>query len=103
MSAVDITKSADVERAVEGDVVTYQVVVTNTGNAAVQDIDFTDDLSDVLDDATWADVATSTGTATFTTPFLSWTGDLAIGKSTTITYRVVVNVPDRETSPWTTS
>ncbi|MFF0741844.1 hypothetical protein ACFYVL_15720 [Streptomyces sp. NPDC004111] len=82
-----------------GDTVTYTVVVTNTGGAAYPDASFTDDLTDVLDDATWSNRTTlTTGSLDFdaAAKSLTWSGDLAVGATATITYEVVVtNAGDR--------
>lgn len=89
-----IVKSAGQPTAVEGSTVSYSVTVTNTGQTAYTGAAFTDDLSGVLDDAVYGNDATaSTGTASFTSPNLSWSGNLAVGASATITYTVTVNNP----------
>ncbi|MEV7505069.1 isopeptide-forming domain-containing fimbrial protein [Streptomyces sp. NPDC093018] len=79
----------------EGDTVTYQVTVKNTGTTAASG-DFTDDLSNVLDDATLVpgSVTSTTGTATVTGNTLTWTGTLAPGATATVTYKVTVDTPD---------
>ncbi|MFD7871870.1 hypothetical protein ACFV3I_15375 [Microbacterium sp. NPDC059771] len=76
-----------------GDTITYTVTVTQSGLAAVTGATLTDDLSEVLDDATWDDTITATsGAATFdpATAQLAWTGDLVPGAVVTITYSVTV-------------
>ncbi|MEU4804268.1 GEVED domain-containing protein [Actinosynnema sp. NPDC023587] len=92
LPGLDIAKTVDVTSAKPGDVVTYTVTVTNTGRTPL-DASFTDDLSGVLDDATWGSASASTGTATFTAPNLAWTGDLPVGGTATITYSVTVDDP----------
>ncbi|WP_028650265.1 GEVED domain-containing protein [Nocardioides halotolerans] len=88
-----ISKSADrSELTATGQVVTYTVVVTNPGPGdytADHLAAFSDDLSDVVDDAELdpASVTTSSGTATYLSPLLVWTGVLGAGDSATITYR----------------
>ncbi|MFC8596897.1 GEVED domain-containing protein [Isoptericola sp. NPDC057191] len=99
--ALQITKSADPADAVApGGTVTYTVTVENTGQVAYTADDpasVTDDLSDVLDDATWNDDATAdVGTATYAEPTLSWSGALAPGETATITYSVTVDDPPAE-------
>ncbi|MCP2638169.1 DUF11 domain-containing protein, partial [Microbacterium sp. HD4P20] len=74
-----------------GDTVTYTVTVTQRGEGAVTDAVVTDDLSGVLDDATWnGDAAASSGTVARAGNTLTWTGDLAVGQTATITYSVDV-------------
>ena len=58
-----------------GDTITYTVTATHTGGAAATDLTVTDDLADVLDNATFVDasIVASTGTATRSGPTLTWT------------------------------
>ncbi|GAA3881730.1 hypothetical protein GCM10022381_24970 [Leifsonia kafniensis] len=91
-----IVKSADKETAAPGDTVNYTVTVTNTGQVDLTELTFADDMTEVLDDATFDGVVTSTsGAASFdsTTKTLSWAGDLAVGTSAVVTYSVVVDDP----------
>jgi uncharacterized repeat protein (TIGR01451 family)/fimbrial isopeptide formation D2 family protein len=96
-----VAKTADVASAHPGDTVTYSVVVTNTGEWAYTadapdpftQASFTDDLSEVLDDATYVDDSATQG-AVVDGDTLSWSGDLGVGESKTITYAVTVNNPD---------
>ncbi|GAA1948614.1 DUF11 domain-containing protein [Amycolatopsis minnesotensis] len=91
-----ITKTAAPETAAPGGKVTYTVTVRNTGQAAYPNASFTDDLSGVLDDATWNDDAKATGgTIDYAPPSLRWTGDLAAGAEMTLTYSVTVGTPPR--------
>ena len=78
-----------------GDTVSYTITVTNAGTAAYSGATFTDALSGVLDDASYNQNGTATaGSLSFTSPNLTWTGDLAAGASATITFTVTVNNPD---------
>ncbi|GAB3610652.1 hypothetical protein GCM10027414_27780 [Humibacter ginsengiterrae] len=74
-----------------GDTIKYTVDVTQFGAAPVPGAVLNDDLSGVLDDASWVgDQAASSGTAAFAGHTLTWTGDLAVGQHVTITYSVKV-------------
>lgn len=89
-----VVKQADVDDVTLGGTVDYSITVTNTGQVAYTDdtaASFTDDLSEVLDDATYNGDATAGATVDGDT--LSWSGPLAIGESVTITYSVTVNAP----------
>lgn len=75
-----------------GDTITYTVTATQFGTAPVSGATLVDDLAGVLDDAEFVDgSATATsGTVARTGDALTWTGDLAIGQTVTITYAVKV-------------
>ena len=90
-----ISVSAGAPATAPGARVLYTVTVTNTGGTAYTGAAFTDPLSDVLDDASYnADAATTAGSVSFASPNLSWTGDLAVGATATITFSVTVRNPD---------
>ncbi|WP_236005029.1 DUF11 domain-containing protein [Amycolatopsis pittospori] len=94
LSSLKIKKTVDKAEAKPGEVVTYTVTVENTGQATVDDATFTDDLTQVLDDATFdGAVKVSTGTATYAAPKLTWKGKLAPGEKATVTYAVTVKSP----------
>src|SRR5690606_26026373 len=93
---LDIDKTSNAtEDSRPGDVITYTVTATNTGAT-----DFTaenpaivfDDLSGVLDDATFNDDATANqdGEVSYTEPLLSWTGALPVGDSVELMYTVTL-------------
>lgn len=93
--ALEILKTSDAGDQVDpGDTVGYSIVVTNTGGYAYTTDDpamFTDDMTDVLDDATYADdVAATAGSATFAVPTLTWSGPLEPGATVAVTYSVTV-------------
>ncbi|MEH1167745.1 putative Ig domain-containing protein [Micromonospora sp. CPCC 205539] len=89
-----LLKTATVPSATPGSVVAYQIVVTNTGQSAYLGASFTDSLAGVLDDAAYNGNATATsGVVSYSSPTISWTGDLAIGASATVTYSVTVSDP----------
>ena len=86
-----VAKSADrVDLPATGQTVTYTVVVTNQGPGdytAAHEATLTDDLSNVLDDATLVGSPTATvGSASISGNTLSWSGVLAAGQSATIKY-----------------
>lgn len=74
-----------------GDVVEYTIEVENVGGAAV-DADFTDNLTEILDDASYNnDLLATVGTADYVEPIVSWEGALTPGQTSTITYSVTVD------------
>ncbi|WP_309102995.1 hypothetical protein [Microbacterium sp.] len=74
-----------------GDTIDYTVTVSQFGEAAVDSASFTDDLTAVLDDATWNDnLAASAGMVSFAEPTITWSGDLAVDDVVTVTYSVTV-------------
>lgn len=73
-----------------GDVVTYTVKVWHIGLADIE-AELTDDLTDVLDDATWNDDAEAgAGELSYSEPTLEWSGVLGEGDEVTLTYSVTV-------------
>jgi uncharacterized repeat protein (TIGR01451 family) len=87
-----ITKTADKMIARPGDVIRYTVTVGNTGDVAFPDANITDSLAGMLDEADYNDdAADDVGTVSYTSPELSWTGNLAVGATATITYSVTVS------------
>ncbi|WP_230108736.1 DUF11 domain-containing protein [Microbacterium foliorum] len=94
VSSYTVSKASDATTAMAGDTVTYSVTVTNTGQVAYTDAapaSFDDDLSGVLDDATYNGDVSAGGAVTDNT--LTWSGPLAVGETTTVTYSVTVNDP----------
>ena len=90
-----IAKTANVSTTTPGSTVQYTITVTNSGQTAYTGAALLDSLAGVLDDATYNnDASTTAGAVTYTAPNLSWTGNLALGASATITYSVIVNNPD---------
>jgi uncharacterized repeat protein (TIGR01451 family) len=75
--------------------VTYTVTISNPGQTTYTDVTVTDDLTGLLDDATFDnDAVATTGAIEFDTPGLEWNGTLAPGASATVTFSVTVNNPD---------
>ena len=96
-----VSKTSSTTNAVPGSTVTYTITVKNSGAGdwtAQTPASFTDDLTDVLDDATYDGTTTITGASvpatTYSAPLLSWLGPLAAGDSFTVTYSVTVKNPD---------
>jgi fimbrial isopeptide formation D2 family protein/uncharacterized repeat protein (TIGR01451 family) len=74
-----------------GDTVTYTVEVENTGAVNLTSLSLEDDMTGVLDDATYNnDVNATSGTPTFTSPTLTWNGNLTSGQTATVTYSATV-------------
>lgn len=96
--ALQLKKAVDVSYADFGQKVHYTIVATNVGAGdytTANPAAFTDDLTNVLDDANYdQDAKTSSGTLSYGKPTLSWHGALASKTSVTITYTVTVHSPD---------
>ena len=93
--ALTITKTASTATATPGSAVGYTITVDDTGQTPYTAATVTDDLDGVLDDAAYNNDATATtGTVSYASPTLTWTGNLAPGDTATITYSVTVNNPD---------
>ncbi len=92
---LSIVKTADVATTTPGGTIHVSIVVTNTGQAAYVAASLTDSLAGMLDDGVYnADATATAGSVSYTSASLTWTGDLAIGASATITYSVTVANPD---------
>src|SRR5690606_18791110 len=73
-----------------GQTVTYTLTVTQHGPTGIEGVSIADDLSDVLDDATYNDdAATSSGAVVVEDGVLTLSGALALEEVVTITYSVV--------------
>ncbi len=94
-AALTFTQTAAAPSAVAGGTVAYTITIVNSGGVAATGASFTDPLGGVLDDAAYnGNAVASSGTVTFASPDLSWTGDVPAGGTVTITYTVTVNNPD---------
>ncbi|MER5619667.1 putative Ig domain-containing protein [Streptosporangium sp. NPDC002544] len=94
--ALTITNTADTQTTTPGGTVTYTTTVTNTGQTPYSGAQVTNQLAQVFNDADYnGDATATTGTVSYAAPNLTWTGDLAIGASATVTYSVTVRNPDR--------
>ncbi|HEU5425331.1 MAG TPA: RICIN domain-containing protein [Actinocrinis sp.] len=92
---VQIAKSANATSTSDGSTVQYTITVTDSGQLSYTNVSVADALSGDLDDAAYANNATATsGTLSYVSPNLTWTGNLSPGTSVTITYSMTVNNPD---------
>ena len=98
--ALTITKTATTATTTPGSTVGYTITITDTGQTPYTAAAVTDDLTGVLADAAYNNNAATTttaataGTLSYTSPDLTWTGDLNPGDTTTITYTITVTNPD---------
>jgi len=79
---------------VPNQIITYTLKAINTGDVAIDPATITDDLTGVLTDATLVagSLASDTGNPpTLAGSKVTWSGPLALGKTATITYQVMVN------------
>ena len=95
MQGLTITSTANTASATPGATVQYTITVANSGQAAYTGASITDSLAGVLDDAVYnGDAAATAGSVSYTSPNLTWTGNLAAGATATITFSATVNNPD---------
>ncbi|MCJ0905577.1 isopeptide-forming domain-containing fimbrial protein, partial [Rhodococcus sp. ARC_M6] len=92
----ELTKTADPvtgSTVQAGETITYTVTGTNTGKTALTPATITDDLSAVLSSATIVGTPTSSlpGTPSISGSTLTWSGNLAVGQSVVLTYKVKIN------------
>jgi uncharacterized repeat protein (TIGR01451 family) len=93
--ALTITKTADTGTASPGGTVHYTITVADTGQTPYTGATVTDNLTGVLDDASYnSDAAATAGSLSYSSPDLTWTGDLAVAGSVTITYSATVDDPE---------
>ncbi|NUT44566.1 MAG: DUF11 domain-containing protein [Thermoactinospora sp.] len=89
---IQIRKSASPKVVRPGGVITYTVTVTNKGTAPEEDAEYVDDLSDVVDDATYrGDAKADSGKVTYSAAKLSWDGVVEPGDTHTVTFSVRVH------------
>lgn len=97
-----ITKTSTESAVRIGDDIHYTVTITNNGTlpwTAANPASVDDDLTDVLGVGTYNDDAqASSGTLSYDTPILNWTGAIAAGASVTITYSVTTTTDSTRAS-----
>ena len=93
--ALTITKTASAATTVPGATVTYTITAANTGQTPYTGATFTDNLGGVLDDAAYnttsATATTGPTSLSYTVPDLTWTANLDVGATATITYTATVS------------
>ena len=93
--ALTITNTPSTDTATPGATVGYTLTITDSGQTAYTGITVTESFAQMLDDAAYDnDAIASTGTLSYTSPTLTWTGSLAAGASATVTFSVTANNPD---------
>ncbi|WP_061299520.1 DUF7507 domain-containing protein [Herbidospora cretacea] len=92
-SMLDIAETVTPDPAKVGQKVTYTITATNTGGVALNPATLSDDLSKVLDKATYNNDLTATvGTASITGTTLTWFGNLPVNAQTKITFSVTTHL-----------
>src|SRR6202044_22693 len=95
VSQLIINSTADVSTTTPGGVVHYTTTLTNTGQTPYNDITMTSDGSGLADDAVGnGDQTATSGTLSLGATGATWTGDIPVGGTVTITGSVTVNNPD---------
>lgn len=93
---IRLDKTAWPRMVAPGGKVTYKVTVSNLGTVPQHNAAFSDNLKDVIDDATYSGDARATGgTVSYDRPVLSWHGPVEPGQTDTITYSVRIDNPSR--------
>ncbi|MFJ3900067.1 isopeptide-forming domain-containing fimbrial protein [Streptomyces sp. NPDC090025] len=89
-----VTKKASPQKVKPGDTVTYTVTAENISGLDYPGARFSDDLTGNLDDGKYlADAKTDLGKVTWTSPKITYAGDIPAGKKATITYSVKIDDP----------
>ena len=90
--ALTISKSASASQVVAGSTVSYSIVIANTGQVPYPAATISDPLTGVLDAAAYNnDAAATTGTVSFASATITWTGDLPLNATAVITYSVTTS------------
>ena len=95
VSQLVINNTSDVSSTVPGAVVRFTLTATNVGQTPYQGITMFTTAADVFDDAAPnGDQTASLGTLSVTPSGVTWTGDIPVGATLTITGTLTVNNPD---------
>ncbi|MEU2159265.1 hypothetical protein ABZ532_30375 [Streptomyces sp. NPDC019396] len=90
-----LDKTATVRDTATGRIVTYTLTATNTSDNPASGVRVEDDLTDVIDNATYNnDAHANTGQTGYEAPKVIWTGDLPPHQSIVITYTVTIEEDD---------
>ncbi|XIG76400.1 hypothetical protein C1N81_25950 [Streptomyces sp. SGAir0957] len=91
---LEVKKTAAPQKVSPGGKVTYTITAKNIGEVDYPGAKLSDDLTDVLDDASYdGDAKASLGRVTYAAPKLSWRGDVPAGRTAKITYSVTLHDP----------
>jgi len=88
-----VTKEGPSGKVAPGDTITYTVTAENISNLDYPGATFTDDLTEVLDDAEFVSSDADLGTADYSAPKLTWKGDVPAGAKAAVTYTLKINKP----------
>ena len=94
-----VSVAADSSTVIPGQVIAYSVTTENTGHVPYSSASWNDDLSGLLDDATFVagSITATSGAAALDSAGLSWTGPLPVapapGSTVIVTFSVRVNDP----------
>ena len=95
MAVLTIVNIASVSTTTPGSTVDYTITITNSGQTSYTGATVTDPLAGILDDAAFDGDGTATsGSVDFSSPDLTWTGNLAPGGNASVTFSVTVTSPD---------
>ena len=100
-AVLNVTKTVAPAGAVKpGDTVTYTITISSAGSAPVTDVIVSDNLSDVIDDATYNNNAvvsgSNTGSVIYAEPNLTYSAaSLPAGATDILTYSATVNNPPK--------
>ncbi len=90
-----ITNTPSTSTTTPGSTVGYTVTIADTGQTSYTGISVADDLTGIFGDAVYnGDAAATAGAVSYTSPTLTWTGNITPGNTVTVTFSITVNNPD---------